>query len=468
MLKAVRMLWREGTVLCLTAVLGSGGAALAALPAGTPDFAGAVSREESVVVSIATVTLDRPRILGLDDEEPSRSLPEEVLQAPIATYARPPRRGLASGFIISGDGAILTSAHAVSGIQDITVRLADGREFVARVVGLDTQSDIAVLRIEAEGLPTALIGDPRSLAVGDWVSAIGAPFGLEASVTAGIVSAKRLLPGTGGLLFLQTDVALNPGSSGSPLFNLRGEVVGINSMLYTTSGGYMGVSFALSIDTAMRIASSLIAEGRVTRGRLALWVQELTPGLAQAFGRSQPNGAIVIRIQRGSVAEAAGMRVGDLIVGLGDRADMNYSDIQQKVADSPPGTKLPLLVWRGGALHRVIVDVTASVDASSQPLPALEKGDRLGLVLDDTPRSPPLVSDAGVEIKEAHGMALRAGISPGDRILNVNALPIRQVADYQSALGGLAPDAYVALLVLRDGRVRYFALGGPRGARSSP
>jgi serine protease Do len=147
---------------------------------------------------------------------------------------------------------------------------------------------------------------------------------------------------------------------------------------------------------------------------------------------------------------------------------MNYSDIQQKVADSPPGTKLPLLVWRGGALHRVIVDVTASVDASSQPLPALEKGDRLGLVLDDTPRSPPLVSDAGVEIKEAHGMALRAGISPGDRILNVNALPIRQVADYQSALGGLAPDAYVALLVLRDGRVRYFALGGPRGARSSP
>jgi serine protease Do len=435
-------------------------ATVAVAAAAVPDFASIASREEAAVVSITTISFAQHRDLGDDDPDEEPSLQASPIDpAPTSPLEggpwRLPTRGLASGFLVSSDGAILTSAHAVTGVGDPVVRLADGREYRARIVGVDPFSDIALLKVDATGLPSAAIGDAKATAVGDWVVAISAPFGLEASVTAGIVSAKRLLPGSGGIVFLQTDVALNPGSSGSPLFNVRGEVIGVNSMLYTTSGGYMGVSFALPIDVAMRVADKLRADGRVVRGQLGLAVQELTPALAIAFGRKKSNGAVVLRVPPGSPADAAGVRVGDIVVGLDGRDDMPYESIQEAVAERAPGTAVELLVFRGGTLRQVVIRVSAmpqpaAATTGERPSPG---GDRLGIVV------AAVTGGEGVEVKETYGLALRAGIFPGDRILSINATPVRAAKDYQAALSLLPPEANVALLVSRSGRLRYFALG---------
>ena len=440
-------------VLCLPATRAFGSPTL-------PDFASYASREEAAVVSISTVTAPRRR--ALDDEVPPSDgddLPSSP--SPIGdSVVRHAVRGLASGFIISADGHILTSAHVVTGVGDMTVRLADGREFVGRVIGVDELSDVAVVKIDAERLAVAPVGDPAKVAVGDWVSAIGAPFGLETSVTAGIVSAKRLLPGSGGILFLQTDVAVNPGSSGSPLFNLRGEVIGINSMVYTTSGGYQGVSFALPIDVAMRIAGQLRAGGRVVRGQIGVSVQEVTPGLAQAFGLRRASGALVARVFRGSTAEAAGIRVGDIVLGIGRDAELSYAEIQRRVEEQPPGTTLSLVVWRDRVERRMDVAVGAHIAQHAARAPGSGQGDRLGIVLAQVGSTAGAAGEGGhLEVREAHGMALRAGISVGDRILSVNGTVVHRIADYEAALARLPANDYVALLVLRDGGVQFFALG---------
>ena len=440
------------------------GAAAIAAPSSPPDFTSLVSREEAVVVSITTVAVDAPFILDPDEApvregaaaQPLRPLP---LAAPRGTR---PRRSLASGFIVSADGQILTSAHAVTAIREVSVRLSDGREFVGRVLGSDELSDVALLKIEAADLPVARIGDPARLAVGDWVSAIGAPFGLEASVTAGIVSAKRLLPRSGGIRFIQTDVAINPGSSGGPLFNLGGEVVGMNSMVYTSSGGYMGVSFAMPVDVVIAIFRQLQAQGRVVRGQLGLGIQEVTPGLAQAFGLPHATGALVARVRAGSAAERAGCRVGDVVLGLDERHEMSYADIQQEVAGRTPGTTIALTIWRAGAVRQVRVEVAASTPAAAPARLALRappQGDRLGLVVAESPGVRGLAADdVGPEVQESHGAALRAGIGSGDRILGLNQTVVRSLADYDAALARLPSGRAVAVLVLREGRHRYFAL----------
>jgi serine protease Do len=270
------------------------------------------------------------------------ALPRRVREAPRKpAFDQSPTRNQASGIIISADGYILTSAHVVTNIEAASVVLADSREFKGRVIGLDVRSDVALIKIDATGLTAARIGDPRRLAIGDWVAAIGATFGFEATVTAGIVSARRFFPGGLGVSFIQTDVATNPGSSGGPLFNLEGDVVGMSSMVYTSSGGYMGVSFALPIDVAMDVADRLRTEGRVVRGQLGARVQAVTLGLARAFGRTDAAGALVTRVDRGSAAERAGLRAGDIVLTAGDRKEMSYAELQKAVAATAPGTRLP-------------------------------------------------------------------------------------------------------------------------------
>ena len=329
--------------------------------------------------------------------------------------------------------------------QDMTVRLADGREFVGRLIGSDEISDVALLKIEAAGLPSAVMGDAGALAVGDWVSAIGAPFGLETSLTAGIVSAKRLLPESGNFLFIQTDVAINPGSSGSPLFNLGGQIVGMNSMVYTTSGGYMGVSFAMPIDVVMGIARQLQAHGKVVRGTLGLSVQELSVGLAHAFGLpgAGDRGALVSRVRPGSMAERAGLRLGDIILGFDGRTDMSYAEIQLGVFAKRAGDIAALSVWRSGATRRIDVEVTARVECRRwlrQRCPGSPTGIAWASWCPGTATLPSRgdVGEAGIEVTEVHGAALRAGISAGDRVAALNDLAIRGLEDYDRALATAA------------------------------
>jgi serine protease Do len=450
------------------ALLGLGLLAAVCTTAGAqalPDFSAQVAGERAVVVSITSISVETPFIADPDDPVLGAASPAPARRQPMSSGAARVQRSLASGFIVSAEGHIVTSAHAVSTRHAMTVRLADGREFVGRLVGADEPSDVALLKVDASGLTSARIGDPATLAVGSWVTAMGAPFGLETSLTAGIVSAKRLLPESGGFVFLQTDVAINPGSSGSPLFNLAGEVVGMNSMVYTSSGGYMGVSFAMPIDLVMGVVEELRSQGRVVRGQLGLSIQELTVGLAHAFGvpGAGVHGALVSRVRRGAMAERAGVRLGDVILGFGGRSDMSYDEIQRGIEAKRAGERVALNIWRGGAVKRIDVEVTARATPPALSPPPLAReaiGDRLGLVLaSQTPR--PLVpgdDGSGIEIVEAHGAALRAGLGAGDRILALNDLPIRSVTDYDRALARLPSGAIAALLIERDGLRRYFAL----------
>jgi serine protease Do len=444
----------------------AGGAVCAAgkVVAAVPDFASYVSREEAAVVSIKTVTPWSPFLGQDDDDDPLLADGEPPIRGPVHPhdFNQPPTRNQASGIVISRDGYILTAAHVVLDIEAASVLLADGREFNARVVGLDTRSDVALIKIDATGLVAARIGDPRRLVVGDWVAAIGAPFGFDATVTAGIVSARRLFPGGLGVSFIQTDVATNPGSSGGPLFNLAGEVVGMSSMLYSSSGGYMGVSFALPIDVAMDVADRLRTQGRVVRGNIGARVQEVTPPLARAFGRSDAAGALVTRVNGGSAAERAGLKAGDIILAAGDRAPMSYAELQQAVAATAPGTRLELAVWRAGAQRRIPIDI-GELDSGSPPIQtgaAVAQGDRLGLVVVEVPARGETLSASRqrLEVREAHGAALRAGIGAGDVIVAVNDVPLDGLAVYHAELSRIRADAYVALLVMRQGRFQYFAL----------
>ena len=427
-----------------------------------PDIASFVSRDEAVVVSIKTVTPWSPFAGDDEGDDPllSDGAATPVREAPrTPAFDQAPTRNQASGIVISADGYILTSAHAVTNIEAASVILADGREFKGRVVGLDVRSDVALLKIETTGLAVARIGDPRRLSVGDWVVAIGAPFGFDATVTAGIVSARRTFPGGLGVSFIQTDVATNPGSSGGPLFNLEGDVVGMSAMVYTSSGGFMGVSFALPIDVAMEVAGRLRTEGRVVRGQLGARVQEVTLALARAFGRSDAAGALVTRVDRGSAAERAGLKMGDIVISVGEQPPMSFGELQQAVAATAPGTRLPLAVWRAGALRRIPIDIGA-LDSGAPPIQGGEahgRGDRLGLVVVETlPRAE--TSGPRLEVREAHGAALRAGIGAGDVIVALNDVPLDRLAVYQSELSRIRPDAHVALLVMRQGRFQYFAL----------
>src|SRR5574338_24567 len=330
-----------------------------------PDFSALVERVGPAVVNVSTVRA--PETDG--NSNGAQSLPPGAENDPFFEFFRrfgvpfdmpqpSPTMGLGSGFIISQDGYILTNAHVVKGATEVTVKLTDRREFKAKVVGSDAFSDVATLKIEATGLPTVKIGDPDKVKVGDWVAAIGSPFGFENSVTAGIESAKsRSLPDEGYVPFIQTDVAINPGNSGGPLLNLKGEVVGINSQIYSRSGGYQGLSFAIPINVAAKVKDDILAHGKVTRGRIGIAIQDVNQALAESFGLPKPEGALVSSVEKGSPGEKAGLKVGDVILGLNGTPIKSSAELPPKVAEVKPGTAAKLEVWRKGETRQISVTV---------------------------------------------------------------------------------------------------------------
>ena len=361
--------------------------------------------------------------------------------------------GLGSGFIVSPDGIVLTNAHVVADANRVTVKLTDKREFTAEVVGIDKPSDIAVLRIDAHDLPTVPLGDPADTRVGDWVVAIGSPFGFENSVTAGIVSAKsRSLPDEGYVPFIQTDVAVNPGNSGGPLLNLKGEVVGINSQIYSQSGGYQGLSFAIPINVAADVKDQLLAHGKVTRGRLGIAVQDLNQGLAESFGLTVARGALVSQVESGSPAAKAGLEPGDVILKFDGEPIASSAELPPKVAAINPGKPVKLELWRKGEAREVTVTVgeqqperVAGADGASAA-----DGGRLGVAVRPLTPDEQRATDArgGLLVLDASGPAARAGIAQGDVILSVNGKPVAGIDDLRGQLAGAGK--HVALLIQRE------------------
>ena len=362
-----------------------------------------------------------------------------------------PQRALGSGFIVSPNGVILTNAHVVDDADEVTVKLTDKREFKAKVIGIDKPSDVAVLQIKAHDLPYVRIGDPQQVRVGEWVVAIGSPFGFENSVTAGIVSAKsRSLPDDNYVPFLQTDVPINPGNSGGPLFDLNGDVIGINSQIYSQSGGYQGLSFSIPIDVAMKVEKQLVDHGRVSRGRLGVMIQEVDQDLANSFGLPKTEGALVSSVDKDSPAEKAGIKPGDVILKFNGVDVASSRDLPAMVADVTPGDSAKMEVWHDGKAREVTVNVGEMKFASNDETPA--KGAKGGLGLAVRPMTPDERKDAsvseGLVVEDVEdGPAAKAGIQSGDVILSVNGEKVGSADKLRSLVSRHGKN--VALLVMR-------------------
>lgn len=361
------------------------------------------------------------------------------------------QRGLGSGFIVSADGLILTNAHVVDGAQEVDVKLTDKREFRAKVLGVDKRSDVAVIKIDAKNLPTVRLGNPADMQVGEWVLAIGSPFGFENTATAGIVSAKsRSLPGDTYVPFIQTDVAVNPGNSGGPLFNARGEVIGINSQIYSGSGGYQGLSFAIPIDVAGKVKDQLVAHGKVTRGRIGVAVQEVNQALADSFGLKEMRGALVSSVEKGSPAEKAGVEVGDVIVAVNGKAVEGSGDLSGNIADIKPGASAKLDVVRKGARKQLTAQVGELTDpkVAKADAAAASRG-KLGVGVRPLDRDERREAGTdGLVVEQVGGPAARAGIQPGDIILSLNGNKVSSVEELRALVDKAGKR--VALLVQRE------------------
>ena len=367
-----------------------------------------------------------------------------------------PVHGEGSGFIIRSDGVILTNAHVVNGASEVTVRMTDRREYTAKVIGVDTRSDIAVIKINAKDLPVVKTGDSRSLKVGEWVLAIGAPFGFENSATAGIVSAKGRTLDSGYVPFIQTDVPINPGNSGGPLFNMKGEVIGINSQIYSRSGGYQGVSFSIPIDVALQVSSQLQTTGHVTRGKIGVVIQPVTQGLADSFGLPQPEGALVSTIEKGGPAEKAGIEPGDVILKLNGQPLTDSNELPSMVAGIAPGTSVNLEIWRNHASKQLSVTLGAVEDKRTATNTAThEQGGKLGLAV--RPLSPEERRQGnvpgGLVVERVSGPAAEAGIQPGDVVLAANGATVLSADELKSAVD--KSKGHIALLIQR-GEARIF------------
>jgi serine protease Do len=382
---------------------------------------------------------------------------------------RAPRQSLGSGFIVSKDGYILTNAHVVAEAEEVTVKLTDRREFKAKVIGIDKRTDVAVVKIDAKDLPTVRLGDPSKLRVGEWVVAIGSPFGLESTVTAGIVSAKgRSLPSENYVPFIQTDVAVNPGNSGGPLFNLKGEVVGINSQIFSRTGGYMGLSFAIPIDVALDVTDQLRNTGKVTRGRLGIRLQPLTHDLAKSFGLADASGALVNEVEKGSPAERAGFKSGDVILKYDGKPVESTNELPRMVGATRPGTEVSVGVWRDGKKLDLKVKVgEIGADAVAQAGGGGSKDDavvKLGLVVSEL--SGEQRQQAGVEhglvVEKVDGPAARAGVRRGDVIVSVGAAQISSARDLEQAVQKAGKGA-VPLLIKRGGSSMFIAVTPAEG-----
>ncbi|MDQ9170763.1 Do family serine endopeptidase [Oxalobacteraceae bacterium R-40] len=432
---------------------------------------GALVANGSVPNYRAIVQQSGPAVVGITTEGISKAsasgLPEGLEDHPFFKYFGDtpgfggqmpgqgmPVRGQGSGFIVSKDGLILTNAHVIDNAEEVTVKLDDRREFKAKVLGSDRATDVAVLKIDAKDLPVVAIGDPARLGVGDHVLAIGSPFGLEQSATAGIVSAKsRSLPGDGYVPFIQTDVAVNPGNSGGPLFDANGNVVGINSQIYSRTGGYQGVSFAIPIDVALNVKDQIVSTGKVVRPRLGVTIQELDQSLADSFKLSNPNGALVSSVAPGSAAEKAGLQPGDVILKYNGEPIVHSGDLSAMVALGKAGQKVPLEIWRSGKKLELSAELAASAEslASKRDASSLAHKGKLGLAVR------PLTQEelgsgnraSGVMVAQSSGAAAKAGIEAGDIILSANGTRIETV-DQLSALVEKESKQVVLLVQRRD------------------
>ncbi len=421
----------------------------AARPADRQGFIAAVARNAPAVVN---VTVIRERGDGFEDLDGMEFFLSSASGLPLPGSTAS-ERAISSGFIIASDGYILTSAHAVLRAREAWVRMVDEARFPARVVGMDRRADVALLKIEATGLPVAALAAGTRLCAGEWVAAIGAPFGFEHSVTVGVVSAyPRFVPGAGGLPLIQTDAAINPGSSGGPLFNDSGIVVGMNSMIFSALGGSVGLSFALPIDQVLRIAANLRASEGAPRVEIGIRTQPVTADLARAFGLERARGALVARVDPGSPAAAAGLRIGDIVLSVNDGAFDTQPEIEEAVSSARAGTPLHLELWRRKALRRAtVVAQRAKAPEPAQALPVAAEV-RLGLELAE--RKAVAGMPAGVYVESARGSALLAGIESGDRITAVNDIDVASPADVDAALQRAGAGA-VAVLVVRSGAAVY-------------
>ncbi len=427
----------------------------ATIVSGLPDFAPLVDAYGPAVVNVTTVARGEMAAPGAPDLSPDDPLYEFFRRFGFGSprVRQPPVRGEGSGFIISPDGYILTNAHVVDDAREVTVRTTDRREYRARVVGVDVRTDVAVLKIDADRLPVVRIGNPAGLKAGQWVIAIGSPFGFENSVTAGIVSATaRSLPGDAYTPFIQTDVAVNPGNSGGPLFNLRGEVIGINSQIYSRSGGYQGVSFAIPIDVAMNVKTQLVASGRVQRGRIGVTIQDVNQALADSFRLSRPRGALVSQVEDGGPADKAGVKVGDVILAVDGAVIERSSELPAVIAGIKPGAGARLTIWRNKGERELRIKVGELQDepavAYRGPQGEDEAG-KLGLAVRPlSARERNQLHTVGrLVVEQSDGPAAVAGVEAGDVLLAVNGKQVATIAEFRDAVDA-AHDA-VALLIQR-------------------
>jgi serine protease Do len=425
-----------------------------------PDFTSLMKQQGPAVVNVITKRENKnPKPQAQAPEDPlqeffRRFMPDGPERGPGAPGGPGQGAGLGSGFIISQDGYVLTNAHVVAGDAEVTVRMADAkREFKARVIGADERTDIALLKIDATGLPTVKLGRSAALQPGEWVAAIGSPFGFENTITAGIVSATgRALPAETYVPFIQTDVAVNPGNSGGPLINLAGEVVGVNSMIYSQTGGYMGVSFAIPIEVALEIGKQLRSEGKVTRGRLGVRIQPMTKELAQSFQLKEADGALIAMVEAGGPADKAGLRPGDVVLGFNGKKLEDANRLPRLVAETKPGQSATLSVWRDGRSEEVkftATELTAETRASRPAGEQAPKPNRLGLVVSELPSAQrrALGIDYGLVVENAD--AARSPLRPGDVLLGVGRQALKSVADLERLIGEQKDGDTVALLVRR-------------------
>ncbi|HEY6239802.1 MAG TPA: DegQ family serine endoprotease [Burkholderiales bacterium] len=434
-----------------------------------PDFTELAEKQGPTVVNISTTQVRErrasPQIPNLEEDDPLYDFFRRFVPRQPGPGGQGPRdfesRSLGSGFIISTDGYILTNAHVVDSADETTVRLTDKREFKARVIGADRRTDLALIKIDATGLPAVKMGDPNRLRVGEWVVAIGSPFGFDSTVTAGIVSAKgRSLPQENFVPFIQTDVAINPGNSGGPLFNMRGEVVGINSQIYSRTGGFMGLSFAIPIDVAMDVQSQLRQFGRVSRGRIGVGIQEVSKELAESFGLARPAGALVNLVEKGGSAEKAGVETGDIILKFDGKPVSNSSELPRIVGSTKPGNKSSMEVWRKGVTREITITVgewpedRVATRSERRGKPPEQAANRLGFaVVDLTPEQKrDLKLGGGVVVEEVRNNR-RADVRMGDVITAVTSkgqtTDVSSTEQFNKLLGQLERNSTITLHVRR-------------------
>lgn len=440
-----------------------------------PDFADLVDQVGPAVVNIRTVGKSAARSnRGAGPEQDMQELLRRFFgdRMPLVPRPSPPSqqeqeasRGVGSGFIINSDGWVMTNAHVVDGADEIVVMLTDRREFKAKLIGADKRSDVAILKVEAVNLPSIKVGDNNKLRVGDWVLAIGSPFGLDNTVTAGIVSAKQR--DTGEFLpLIQTDVAINPGNSGGPLINLRGEVVGINSQIYSKSGGFMGISFSIPIDEAMRVGEQLRTIGRVVRGRIGIEIERVTKEQAEAVGLQKLHGALVKGVQSGSVSERAGIKAGDVIVKFDGKVVESASDLPRFVAGTKPGTRTTVTVFRKGVNKDLPITVIelesdnamAAAGQTEPSKPSSSVARSFGLSLSDlsaVQRRDLKLKQSGVRVDQASQVAARAGLLAGDILLSLAGTEVGSVQEVEAILAKIDKSKPVYVQFLRGDWTRY-------------